>query len=47
MHADAVQGFRLVGKGRLALTLVPRADDDVIVSQERAAHFKAWVEGRG
>jgi DNA-binding LytR/AlgR family response regulator len=38
--------FRSVGKGRLGVALEPRPDDDVVVSQERAAVFRDWVEGR-
>lgn len=45
-HVDAVSSFRSAGKGRVSVALDPDPDDDVVVSQERAAEFKAWVEGR-
>lgn len=45
-QVDAVKSFRSVGKGRLGVVLEPRPDDDVVVSQERAAEFRDWVEGR-
>jgi two-component system LytT family response regulator len=45
-QVDAVKSFRSVGKGRLGVALEPRPDDDVVVSQERAAVFRDWVEGR-
>lgn len=42
-HASAVKNFSSVGKGRLAVQLVPRPADEVLVSQENAADFRAWV----
>lgn len=42
-RAAAVKSFSSVGKGRLAVQLVPPAADEVQVSQERAADFKAWA----
>lgn len=42
-RAAAVRSFASVGKGRLAVQLAPAAPDEVQVSQERAADFKAWV----
>lgn len=41
----AVQGYTPVGKGRLKVTLQPALAGEVIVSQERAAAFKAWLGG--
>ena len=37
----AVRSFRPAGRGRLLVTLVPAADDEVLVSQESAAAFRA------
>ena len=34
-----------VGKGRLKVELQPAMTGDVVVSQERAAAFKAWLGG--
>ena len=41
--ADAIVGFVSVGRGRLVVTLEPRTDDDVVVSQESGAAFRAWI----
>jgi len=42
-HATAVKSFSSVGKGRLAVQLQPRPADEVLVSQENAAAFRAWA----
>lgn len=42
-RAGAVRSFASVGKGRLAVQLAPPAPEEVQVSQERAADFKAWA----
>lgn len=42
-HASAVKSFSSVGKGRLAVQLQPRPADEVLVSQENAAAFRAWA----
>jgi DNA-binding LytR/AlgR family response regulator len=41
--AAAVAGYRSVGKGCLAVQLRPGWHDSVVVPQERAAAFKAWL----
>jgi DNA-binding LytR/AlgR family response regulator len=41
----AVAGFRGCGKGRLLVTLAPPLVEGVIVSQENAARFRAWLAG--
>ncbi|MBL8344438.1 MAG: response regulator transcription factor [Rubrivivax sp.] len=43
--ARAVVRFGPVGKGRLKVELQPAMTGDVVVSQERAAAFKAWLGG--
>jgi len=43
--AHAVAGFASAGKGRLKLALRPAAAGTVVVSQERAAAFRAWLGG--
>jgi DNA-binding LytR/AlgR family response regulator len=43
--AGAVQRFTPAGKGRLKLDLSPALEGDLLVSQERAAAFRAWLEG--
>ena len=42
-HASAVRSFSSVGKGRLAVQLHPPPADEVLVSQEAAAAFRAWA----
>ena len=42
-HIAAVKNFTSVGKGRLAVQLIPRPADEVLVSQENAAAFRTWV----
>jgi DNA-binding LytR/AlgR family response regulator len=42
-RAEAISGFESAGRGRVLVTLEPRSDDDVLVSQETAAAFKAWI----
>jgi two-component system LytT family response regulator len=42
-HVSAVKSFSSVGKGRLAVQLHPRPAEEVLVSQENAAEFRAWV----
>jgi DNA-binding LytR/AlgR family response regulator len=43
--AGAVARFTPVGKGRLKVELRPALAGDAVVSQERAAAFKAWLGG--
>jgi DNA-binding LytR/AlgR family response regulator len=43
-RADGIASFKSAGKGRLLVTLAPRADDDVLVSQESAGEFRRWME---
>lgn len=42
----AVRRFSLLGKGRLKVELTPAVEEEVVVSQETAAAFKAWMDGR-
>ena len=42
-HVSAVKSFASVGKGRLAVQLNPRAPEEILVSQERGAEFRAWA----
>lgn len=41
--ATAIVRFGTAGKGRLALELRPASAGEVVVSQERAAAFRAWL----
>ncbi|MDN3919964.1 LytR/AlgR family response regulator transcription factor [Roseateles violae] len=42
--ADAVRRFAAAGKGRLRLELTPALDGELLISQERAGAFRAWLE---
>lgn len=42
-HVGAVRSFAPVGKGRLSVQLLPRPRDEVLVCQENAAAFRAWI----
>jgi len=42
--AAAIASFRPIGKGKLLVELSPRARSEIIVSQERAALFRDWLE---
>lgn len=42
-HVSAVKNFSSLGKGRLTVQLVPRAPEEVVISQERGAEFRAWA----
>lgn len=44
VHARAVQRFRPYFKGRLVVDLAPAARTEVLVSQENAARFRAWMD---
>lgn len=41
---DAIARFKPFHKGKLLLELVPVVKEQVIISQERASIFKAWLE---
>jgi DNA-binding LytR/AlgR family response regulator len=43
--AAAVTGFRPLGKGKLVVELNPPAAGEVVVSQDNAARFRAWLAG--
>jgi two-component system LytT family response regulator len=43
VHIDAVARCRPYGKGKLRLDLQPAAEDEVIVSQERATSIRQWL----
>jgi two-component system LytT family response regulator len=43
--AAAVGGFRPFAKGKLLVDLVPVPASEVVVSQENAARFRAWLAG--
>jgi DNA-binding LytR/AlgR family response regulator len=45
VHAAAVAGFRPHTKGKLLVELSPPAAGEVVVSQDNAARFRAWLAG--
>jgi two-component system, LytTR family, response regulator len=44
VHARAIHRFRPYFKGRLVIDLLPPARAEVLVSQENAARFRAWMD---
>lgn len=42
---SGVRRFASAGRGRLRLELAPAGDGEVLISQERAAAFRAWIGG--
>lgn len=44
-NIDAVERFRPHDKGRVLVVLVPPVSEEVTVSQENAAAFRAWMGG--
>ena len=45
VHASAIAGFRPFVKGKLLVELSPATAEEVVVSQENAARFRAWLAG--
>ena len=45
VHIDAVARCRPWGKGKLHLSLRPPVENEIVVSQERAAAFRSWLGG--
>ncbi len=44
VHASAIASFRSGGRGRVTVTLAPAAREEVLVSQENAAAFRAFLD---
>lgn len=44
VHIDAIQAFKSSGRGRLAVRLSPSPRQEVLISQENAAAFRAFVD---
>lgn len=44
VQISSIASFRSAGRGRIALSLSPAAPDEVVVSQESAAPFRAFVD---
>ena len=43
-RAGSIVSFRPIGKGKLLVELNPRVRGEIIVSQEKAAAFRRWLE---
>ncbi len=43
INVDSIQGIQNYANGRLKLTLQPVTEQDVVVSREKVAFFKAWL----
>ncbi|CAL1518750.1 LytTR family DNA-binding domain-containing protein [Chitinophaga sp. MM2321] len=46
IHLDAIKKITTYYNSRLILQLAPYVDTDVIISRERVAEFKSWLEGK-
>lgn len=46
IQVDAIKKINTYYNSRLALQLSPPADEDIIISRERVAFFKNWLEGK-
>ncbi|WP_315819897.1 LytTR family DNA-binding domain-containing protein [Paraflavitalea speifideaquila] len=46
VHIDAIRKILTYYNSRLILQLHPDAGADVIISRERVADFRGWLEGR-
>ncbi|RBL89983.1 LytR/AlgR family response regulator transcription factor [Chitinophaga flava] len=46
IHIDAIKKITTYYNSRLILQLAPYVDTDVIISRERVAEFKSWLEGK-
>ncbi len=44
VHIDAIEAFKSSGRGRLLVRLTPSPKQEVLISQENAAAFKAFVD---
>ena len=45
LAADGIESFAPAGKGKLSVMLKPTGSMTVVISQERAGAFRAWVGG--
>lgn len=43
-HIQAIQSFKPESKGKIIVELIPKPDEIVLVSQEKASAFRAWME---
>ncbi|WOK04950.1 LytTR family DNA-binding domain-containing protein [Imperialibacter roseus] len=41
---SAIESYRSFEKGKLSVVLIPSPKEEVVVSQEKASFFKAWME---
>ncbi len=46
LHIDAIKKITAYYNSRLILQIAPHVDTDVIISRERVADFKNWLEGK-
>ena len=44
VNLNAIKRIKTIGKGRLALELLPAVEEEIIISQEAAPPFKQWLE---
>jgi DNA-binding LytR/AlgR family response regulator len=47
IHIGAIDTMSMYSKSRVKLTLIPAIETETLVSSERAADFKEWLQGKG
>jgi DNA-binding LytR/AlgR family response regulator len=45
IHIEAIYRFKPYTKGKILLDIVPKADEEIIISQENASRFRHWIAG--
>ncbi len=45
IHIKAIDRFKPHTKGKILLDVVPKTNDDIIISQENASRFRHWIAG--
>ena len=45
-HLQGIRKIHTHFNGKLKLQLTPEVNDEVLVSREKAPHFKSWIEGQ-
>jgi len=45
VHLKSIDSMRIYSKARVLLTLAPAAGEELVVSSEKSAKFKQWLEG--
>jgi len=43
-NIEAIKKFKSFDKGKILIELLPKVNEEIIVSQEKAAQFRKWIE---